>query len=86
MIITVGLMGKILQEIIPVRTVCIQKPDTNVRPTKKIAWEDPKPTKNDWQGRHLNVIVKVSSLSYPTPSTTSGHCNSGLRLYRTFFA
>jgi hypothetical protein len=47
-IITVGLMGTILQEIIPVRTACIQKPDTNVRQTKTITWEDPKPTRNDW--------------------------------------
>jgi hypothetical protein len=48
MIITVGLMGTILQEIIPVRTVCIQKLDTNERQTKTITWEAPRPTKNDW--------------------------------------
>jgi hypothetical protein len=48
MILTVGIMGTRLQEIIPVRTVCIQKPDTNVRQTKTITWEDPKPTKNEW--------------------------------------
>jgi hypothetical protein len=48
MIITVGLMGTRLQEIIPVRTVCIQKLDTKERQTNTITLEDPKPTKNDW--------------------------------------
>jgi hypothetical protein len=48
MIITVGLIGKRLQEIIPVRTVCIKKLGTNKRQTKTITWEAPKPTKNDW--------------------------------------
>jgi hypothetical protein len=48
MISTVGLMGTRLQEIIPVRTVCIQKLGTNKRRTKTITWEAPKPKKNDW--------------------------------------
>jgi hypothetical protein len=47
MIITVGLMCKILKEIIPLRTICIQKLGTNERQTKRIIWEDPKPTKHD---------------------------------------
>jgi hypothetical protein len=47
-IITVGLMGTRLQEIIAVRTACIQKLDTNMRKTNKITWADPNPTRNDW--------------------------------------
>jgi hypothetical protein len=67
MIITVGIMGTRLQEIIPARTVCIQKPDTNLRQTNTITWEDPKPTRNNWQGRHLNLISKSFKLFVPHP-------------------
>jgi hypothetical protein len=67
MIITVGLVGKRLQEIIPVRTSFIQELDTNVRQTKTITLEDPTPTRNDWQGRHLNIIAKSLKRLVPHP-------------------
>jgi hypothetical protein len=47
-LITFGIMGTSLQEIIPVRTVSIQKMNTHERQTKTTTWADPKPTKNDW--------------------------------------
>jgi hypothetical protein len=48
-------------------TCLFSKPDTNVMQTKTITLADPNPTKNDWQGRHLNIIEKISKFAVPHP-------------------